>query len=226
MVDTLTIIPARGGSLGLPRKNILPLRGKPLIAHTIEQAKTARLSGPVVVSTNDDEIADISRKYGAFVVRRPLSLSGPNSPSEEALLHVLDYGGWEYDPEIIVMLQCTSPIRSPIEIDKAVEMVGSGYYDSVVSVVRLHQFVWRRGSDNVGWSVNYDPVSGMRPMRQSIEDFIENGSIYTVRTEILRKTHKRLGGKIGLLEMPYWSRFEIDCREDIELIEWIMDSDA
>ncbi len=89
-MNCLAIIPARGGSKGIPRKNVLPLAGKPLIAYNIQAARQARLITRVVVSTDDDEIAEVSRRFGAEVVRRPAEISGDTASSELALLHTLE----------------------------------------------------------------------------------------------------------------------------------------
>jgi N-acylneuraminate cytidylyltransferase len=157
------IIPARGGSKGFPGKNIALLQGKPLIAHTIEQAQRAEFIKEVIVSTEDRDIASVSEEWGATVVDRPEELAHDFSPSEDAIAHVMGYMGLEGN-DMIVMLQCTSPIRRPWMIDNAIEMVAAGEYDSVLSAVKLHQFVWSdRGQG--AYSLNYDPVTGMRPMR-------------------------------------------------------------
>lgn len=220
MIDSrvLCVIPARGGSRGLPVKNIAPLAGKPLLAYSIEQARACRKIGRIIVSTDSKEIAHVAGMWGAKTVWRPEELSGDTASSESAIQHVL--GTLDFYPEIVVFLQATSPIRWQGDIDRAVGMVESGMYDSVLSVVKLHQFVWR----DDGWTpycLNYNPV-GQRPMRQSVQEWVENGSIYVFRTDVLEKYGTRLGGRIGVYEMKYWSRFEIDTKEDLEVVEWVM----
>lgn len=220
-MSILCIIPARGGSRSLPKKNIAMLAGRPLLVYSINQARECLDIDYTIVSTDDDEIAKIARDAGAGVVMRPPEISQDFSPSEDALKHVLE--NIAYKPEIVVFLQATSPIRKVEHIRRAVAMVEGGVYDSVLSAVRLHQFVWRVSKETgLAWSSNYDPVSGMRPMRQLVDDFVENGSIYCFRTDILELTGKRLGGRIGIVEMPYWSRFEIDSPDDLDLVEWIV----
>ena len=191
----------------------------PLLAYSIQHGRAAGL--PVYVSTDDDEIAEVADKYGAVPVMRPAEISGDYAQSEDALLHALAEIGGEEPPEIVVFLQATSPIRKPEHIRWAIDMIEQEGYDSVLSGVRLHQFVWHQ-TPEAAWSVNYDPVNGMRPMRQLVKDFIENGSIYAFKTEVLERTGKRLGGRIGVLEMPYWCRFEIDTDADLKLVEWIL----
>ena len=111
-MNALAIIPARGGSKGIPRKNIYSLAGKPLMAYTIQQALASRKISKVVVSTDDEEIADVAREYGAEVVMRPEELALDATPTEPVLLHVLDYleEKENYSPDLIVLLQITSPL--------------------------------------------------------------------------------------------------------------------
>jgi N-acylneuraminate cytidylyltransferase len=100
-------------------------------------------------------------------------------------------------------------------------MVRDDGYDSVLSVVPQHQFLWQRGDNGVAYPINYNPI-GYRPMRQSVNHWVENGSIYAFRPWVLEQYNSRLGGKIGLVEMPSWSRFEIDQPDDLDLAEWVL----
>ena len=122
-MHVIALIPARGGSKGIPRKNLQSLAGKPLIAHTIEHARQARSVGRVVVSTDDAEIAAVSKQYGAEVVWRPAAISGDTASSESALLHALEYLQQTegYESDLLVFLQCTSPLTLPEDIDGTVQ---------------------------------------------------------------------------------------------------------
>ena len=121
-MQVLAIIPARGGSKGIPRKNIRILAGKPLIAYTIEHARQTPSVKRIVVSTDDPEIAAVSEQYGAEVVWRPAEISGDTATSESALLHVLNYlkDAEDYEPDLIAFLQATSPLRHPDDIQNAI----------------------------------------------------------------------------------------------------------
>ncbi len=221
-LEVLAIIPARGGSKGLPRKNIRLLAGKPLIAHTIEQALSARTVGRTIVSTDDEEIAEVGNYYGAEVVMRPAELASDTATSESALLHALDYLRQQegYEPDLVVLLQCTSPVRRPDDIDKAVTLLLKKKADSLVSVTPWHGFLWRQ-KEGEGESINFD--LRQRPRRQSIpEEFRENGSIFVSRSWVLREHKNRLGGKIVLYPMDYWSAFEADSEEDFALCDWVL----
>lgn len=221
-MSTLAIIPARGGSKGIPRKNIRPLAGVPLIVHTIRHAREASEIDRVIVSTDDDEIAAVSEEAGADVVKRPAAIAGDKAPSEAALLHVLDTvraGG--YVPDEIVFLQCTSPLRRPSDLDGALRHFRREGCDSLFTAVNTNPFRWRRtaaGMERINFGV------GDRPMRQDREpEFVETGSFYITRRTLLESTGVRLGGRIGCWEMPPLYAFEIDSPEDFHLCAALMD---
>ncbi len=137
----IAIIPARGGSKGLPRKNILDLCGKPLIAWTIEKALGSRYIDKLVVSTENQEIAKISKKYGAQVVERPEELARDESPTIDAIMHVINWfekRGEYFD--IIILLEPTSPLRKENDLDNAIELFIENIdsADSLVSVGEVH----------------------------------------------------------------------------------------
>jgi len=218
----VAVIPARGGSKGVPRKNIRVLAGRPLIAHSIQAARQSKHVSRVIVSTEDAEISRIAREWGAEVVPRPLELASDTASSESALLHVLDYLSREehYTPDVVVFLQATSPLRQPGDIDRAVEVLYRKEADSVFSVRRSHDFYWRKDGETLT-PVNYD--YRRRPRRQELgEEYMENGSIFVVRTELLRETGNRLGGRIAVYEMGEWESFQIDTERDVVLLEQLM----
>jgi len=218
----VAVIPARGGSKGLPRKNILDIAGRPLITHTVAHALGASVIDRVYVSTDDAEISEIASEAGAVVIDRPIELSGDQATTEQALEHALAIMLEEYnlEPEILVLLQCTSPIRGSEDIDAAVGMVSSGSFDSVLSVSPSHRFIWRAESHGAK-ALNYDPLH--RPMRQEMtSEFVENGSLYVFRPQGFREARSRLHGKIGMHVMGPWSHIDIDSQDDFELCEWIL----
>lgn len=220
----LAIIPARGGSKGIPKKNLQPLAGKPLIAYTIEQALAAPTISRVVVSTDSEEIADVARQYGAEVIPRPGSLSGDEATSEAALLHCMEYLRCRegYEPDLVVFLQATSPLRSKEDIERAVETLDREKADSLFSACPLHSFVWRVGSNGVA-PVNYDPVS--RPRRQEgPEHLAENGSIYVFKPWVLTSRRCRLGGAVSVYRMSALDSFQCDQPEDLPILEFLLRS--
>jgi YrbI family 3-deoxy-D-manno-octulosonate 8-phosphate phosphatase len=219
MTGVLAIIPARGGSKGVPRKNVRPFLGKPLLAHSIEHARQAPSVGRVVVSTDDAEIAAVARRYGAEVVERPAEISGDAAASEAALLHVLDHleAAEGYVPELVVFLQATSPLRRPGAVQAAIDLLRREQADSLLSGSPVHGFLWRQHAGRLT-SVSMDYRN--RPRRQDIgEDFIDNGSIYIFKPRVLREHGNRLGGKIVLFPDDPLHIFQIDEPSDLELME-------
>lgn len=177
-MEVLAVIPARGGSKGIPRKNVATLMGKPLIAHTIGAARDAAQVTRVVVSTDDAEIAQVSRAYGAEVVMRPDELAGDTARSEDALLHVLDHlAAMEgYVPELVVFLQCTSPLTSAADIDGTIGSLIQQRADTAHSVIPFHYFLWR---DGVGGADGINHDKSFRLMRQQREASIWRPDRYT-----------------------------------------------
>ena len=218
----LAIVPARGGSMGIPGKNLHPLAGKPLILYTIEQALAAPMVTRIVVSTDSIEIADVARKGGAEVVIRPAELAGHSAPSESALLHVLDQlrASEGYEPDLVVFLQPTSPLRSASDIEQAIAALEREHADSLFSACPSHGFVWRNGPAGVV-PLNYDPK--LRPRRQGApEDLVENGSIYVFKPWVLIESGCRLGGTIAVFRMSALDSLQIDEPDDIPVVEFLL----
>ena len=220
MNKILAFIPARGGSKGLPKKNIKEFAGLPLIAHTINYALGSNLVDKVVVSTDDTKIAETSKKYGAGIIDRPASLSIDTSTTESAISHYLNI--IEDKPQIIILLQPTSPLRPPQSLDKIIKLFQKKHYDSLLSISPTHNFFWQiNNDDTVQAKYNYHN----RPRRQDIkrEDmrFIENGSLYIFSYDHFIKTKNRLGGKIGYIEWGEQYSIEIDTALDFIVLERI-----
>ena len=217
----VAIIPARGGSKGLPGKNIRNLMGKPLIAHSIIHAKEAKLVDRVYVSTDDNKIAAISREYGAEIINRPDELAGDTASSESALIHAVEYiEATGVNIDLVVFLQCTSPIRTEKDIDNGIKKVKTEGADSLLSVSPSHRFLWQE-VDGVAKSINYDYRH--RPRRQDMQpQYVENGSIYIFKPWVLKELNNRLGGKIALLTMSEAASWEIDSLLDFEIAESLL----
>ncbi|ACF11506.1 acylneuraminate cytidylyltransferase [Chlorobaculum parvum NCIB 8327] len=222
-MQTVAIIPARGGSKGLERKNIHPVAGKPLLAWSVLQALDSSHVDRVFVTTDDPAIAEVARAYGAEVIDRPEHISGDKATSESALLHALEEIAARHgaEPETVVFLQATSPLRKPGDIDRAIEVFRREAADSLISVTRADDLtIWeQRGSD---WnSVNFDYRNrGMRQDRPS--QYIENGSIYLFTPSVLRDFGNRIGQKLSVYPMEFWQTWEIDTIEEVDLVEYYM----
>ncbi len=219
-MTVLAIIPARGGSKGLPQKNVLPICGKPLIAWTIESARSSRYIDRVVVSTDDRAISRISLEHGAEVINRPESISGDGAPSEAALAHALLYlkDHEDYTPTLTVFLQCTSPLTSPEDIDRCVEELLDNQADAAFTVTPFHYFVWQENVDNVACGVNHDQKIRLRRQDRD-QQFLETGAVYVFRTDGFLTSRHRFFGKTVFSEMPAERCLEIDELLDMERAE-------
>lgn len=216
------IIPARGGSKGIPGKNLTEFCGRPLLSWSIGQALRSNCVNEVYVSSDSEEILEAAGRFGASPITRPAELATDEASSEAALLHALSHIEQQAGPpDLVLFLQCTSPLRLPQDIERAVQALLRGNADSLLSVSPSQGvFQWEKGSQ--GWaSVNYD--YRQRPRRQdSRRLFQENGSIYLFKPHILQKHRNRLGGVITVLEMAPWQAHEIDEWEDVALCQHYM----
>lgn len=214
----LAIIPARGGSKGIPGKNIKLIADKPLIAYSIEVARNSRFINRIVVSTDDENIAEAAKKYGAEVVVRPKELAEDITPMDPVLKHVVDSLEKEnYVPDAVVLLQPTSPLRTVEHLDEAAEKFLNGDFDSLISVEVIR---------NPQHEVIEDKY--LVPAFKKIENrdkrkpvYIENGAIYISKTHLI-KNGKIRGDKIGFYEMDRHSSIDIDEPLDFEVVERLL----
>ena len=220
-MEVIAIIPARGGSKGIPQKNLIHFCGNPLLAWSILQAKNADLIKKVYVSSDNEEILSVAGQYGAEAILRPSEISTDTSTSESALIHSLDRieNSEKIKIDLIVFLQATSPLRESIDIDNAISKILKEQGDSLLSVCLLDDLCAFRKKGNQLYGITYDPYKrGRRQDREPI--YHDNGSIYIFKPEILRKFNNRIGGKTVLFEMPFWKFFEIDTWDDVEICEF------
>lgn len=218
-LEVMAIIPARGGSKGIPGKNIQPVGGKPLLAHSVEQARFASRVSRVIVSTDDERIAGVARAYGAEVAIRPADISGDEATSEVALAHTLQTlaDSEDYRPDLVVFLQCTSPLRRVHDIDSAIKTLLDAEADSLFSASVMHGFVWRIEATGVVDSFSYDYRQRQR-RQDAPQDVIENGSIYIFKPRILHETGNRLGGKIAVYYMHPLDSLQVDEPGDLGIM--------
>lgn len=215
----LAVIPARGGSKGIPRKNLQRVGGLPLVARTSRAALAASTVTRVVVSTDDAEIAAVARVAGAEVVQRPAALGGDRASSESALVHVLEHldDTEGYQPELLVFLQCTSPLTLPADIDGTVAALLREGADSAFTASPEHPHLWRRDGTGAAVGVNHD--SAVRLPRQQVEpQFLETGAVYAVRAAAFRKLQHRFIGRVVLHEVPRSRAPEVDDPSDLDIV--------
>ena len=217
----ISVIPARGGSRGIPKKNIVPVNGVPLICYTIRASINSRYVEKTIVSTDDDEIAAIAAEHGADVFMRPAELALDDTPTEPVMENVLDTLKQKEGciPEYVCLLQPTSPLRVSRDVDNAFEQIIEEGSDSLLSVCDSHSFLWKKGGGSAV-PINYD--FGKRPRRQEMEQYRENGAIYIFKNSLFAESGNRLGGKISFYVMDESKSVEIDTEFDLKLVEQII----
>lgn len=218
MVDkkVIAIIPARGGSKGIPLKNLQQINGESLIARIIRIAQDVKVIGRIVVSTDHKEIAQEARRSGAEVIMRPASLSADLSSSEDALLHVLDELSKKqaYQPDVLVFLQCTAPLTEAEDIEKALTIFENENADSVFTVAPFHDYIWSIDEKGKPRGINHDETK--RLMRQErTPQYVETGSVYVLDVKGFIKTRYRFFGNISMnIVLP--DRF-LDINEPVDI---------
>lgn len=221
-MNVVAIILARGGSKGVPKKNIIDFCGKPLIAWTIDNCLKGGANS-VWVSSDSDEILEISAEYGANKIKRPDDIAGDFATSESAWLQAINYIEQAEDKiDWVVAPQVTSPLREASDILKAITLAKENTYDSFFSCsVAEDLFFWQKNNNGSLDSVNYDWRN--RKRRQDIpKQYIENGSFYLFKPQVLRNTNNRFGSNIGIVEMEFWKMFEIDSFDDLKMCSALM----
>lgn len=211
----IAVITARGGSKGLPRKNVLPAGGRPLIAWTIGAAQASQAVDHVVLSSDDDEIMEAAAAWGCAVpFRRPAGLASDTATSIDVLMHALDQlPGYEY----VVLLQPTSPLRTAADIDAAFALLQSHGAPSCVSVCEAEQspyWMFRLGAGDVLAPLLPDPGASRRQDLPPV--YVLNGAIYIARIDWLRATRSFLGEGCIAYRMPAERSVDIDDAADFE----------
>lgn len=219
----LAIIPARGKSKVIPRKNIRLLAGKPLIAYSIETALKSKYIDRVVVSTEDDEIADVAKIYGAKVIKRPEELARDDSPTIDVVFHALDVLKLEdYNPDILVLLQPTSPLRTREDIDNAIKLFLEKDCESVVSVCESIHLYWSFKIEERYLKPVFDKKY-LKMRRQDLPKlYLPNGAIFVTTPVILRMYNSFYCNKTLPYIMPTERSIDIDNEKDFILAEILM----
>jgi YrbI family 3-deoxy-D-manno-octulosonate 8-phosphate phosphatase len=210
------LIPARGGSKSIPKKNLQKIRGRSLIARAVEAARAARHVERVFVSTDDSDVASGAADAGAEVMDRPVAIAGDAASSEEALLHALDSleQRGEALPEILALVQCTSPFVSAADIDGTIACLLEASADTAHTVMRSHGFLWRRTPTGRGEPINHD--KRIRERRQDRKpEFLETGAVYAMRVRGFRVARHRFFGETLLYEVPALRAMQIDEPDDL-----------
>ncbi len=222
----LGIIPARGGSKGIKNKNIRQFCGRPLISYVIDCAKKSKYIQKTIVSTESEEIVKVARRYGAEVpFLRPPQFAQDKSRVSDAIIHLLSKlkTDFDYIPDIIVLLQTTSPLRTPQDIDGAIKLLIDKKADSVVSVCATEQLVFTKDSENRLKNLITKKEFLRSNNRQELpRTFKLDGSmVYAIKTKIFLKYKSFLAGKLVGYEIPRWRSVDLDEPEDFVVGELI-----
>ncbi|KKD04540.1 acylneuraminate cytidylyltransferase [Streptomyces sp. WM6386] len=216
----LAVIPARGGSKGVPAKNLASVGGVPLVARAVRECRATRLVTDVVVSTDDQAIAAAAREAGAEVVLRPAAIAGDTATSEAAVLHAMDTHEALHGAavDVVVFVQCTSPFLVREDIDGVAGEVVENGADTAVTVAPFHGFIWRDEVDSAeepgGYGVNHD--KSYRPRRQDRpQDLLETGAAYAMDAAGFRKHQHRFFGRTELVRTDPARVLEIDDPHDL-----------
>ncbi|MBA4717700.1 MAG: acylneuraminate cytidylyltransferase family protein [Nitrosopumilus sp.] len=220
-MNIVAIILARGGSKGIPKKNIINFCGKPLVSWSIKQAKNAKNISSIWVSSDNKGILNIAKKEKVEVIKRPKSISTDKSSSESGWIHAIKEIEKKQKVDLVIALQATSPLRESKDLDTAIKKFKRINADSMFSCSKLNDFFLWKKQNNRYSSLNYDYKNRRR--RQEIkEQYLENGSFYIFKPEIIKKLNNRLGGKIDVTELEFWKSFEIDSFESLRFCETLM----
>lgn len=211
MSSFVTVIPARGGSKGIIRKNLQTVGGLPLISRAARQALKAE-TGPVIVSSDDRDILDEAIDCGACVHKRSPETSGDCASSESVLLEVVR--SWKKLPDYLIFCQCTAPFMLAEDIAGTAKSVVESGADCGLACCEFHRFLWK--NTNEAYGVNHD--CRKRSLRQQRDkEYLEAGSVYVMRTKGFLEHKHRFFGKIAIYEIPECRSMEIDTVEDLQI---------
>lgn len=224
---TVAIIPARGGSKGIPRKNLRRVAGRSLVGWSVLAGLEAELVDEVVVSSEDQEILEEAIRCGAHPLQRPEELATDEATTDAVLWHAMNALGWKHG--MVVLLQPTVPARPPGLVDAAIRRLVETGADSLFTGEPLH-FVWKRvcrtnhGGELVLGPLRQDNCLGARIHRQDFQEadlrWREDGSVFVTRAKLLAETRARLGGKIEML--PNTKAVDIDSEDQLRVAEALL----
>ena len=217
-LNYIAIIPARGGSKGVPKKNIKFFLGKPLVQHSIDYARESNFIDQIILTTDSEEIMQIGRKNNITVLKRPKKLSGDEATTESVIEHAISLMKFS-ENTIYILLQPTSPLRPQNSLDEIINNFNENECDSMLTITPIHPLTWKI-SNNMPECM-YDYLN--RPRRQDFKDknliYDENGSVYIFKHNLFIKELNRLGGKIGSFIFSHEYGKQIDTPLDFELLE-------
>lgn len=221
-MSIFSIILARGGSEGIPNKNIHPINDKPLIYYTINQCIEAGIEN-IYTSSDSEEILEIASRFGSKKIYRPQEFATNCSSSEEAWIHAINtIGSINFETDWIFAPQVTSPIRHSSDIKNACKIALSEEFDSLLSVVKFEDFfLWNDDGQKLS-SINHDFKKRKRRQDINSKTLLENGSFYMFKPKGIIETNNRLHANIGYIEMERYKMYQIDDYDDIPVVEYFL----
>tara|TARA_B100001750_G_C15499596_1_gene596302 strand:+ start:283 stop:921 length:639 start_codon:yes stop_codon:yes gene_type:complete len=209
----LSLITARGGSKEIPKKNLIKIKGKPLIYYSINASLKSKVS-QTWVSSDSDEILSVASSFGAKTIDRDISLSNDKVMTDPTLVDFAHRVKFDY----LVFIQPTSPLIKPEYINKGLDLIINNNLDSVFSVTKEHWLPrWNNKVEPIDWNIFN------RPRRQDKNSiFVENGMFYITSVKNLLKNKLRYGGKMEFVEIPLKDSFQLDTNEDLELLNKLL----
>jgi len=228
--NVLCVIPARGGSKGVLKKNLQLVGNKPLFVYSIIHALDAGIpESNILVSSDDDLILRIAQEWGAIAHKRPNDISQDLSSTESCLIEAYQSRGDGCDT--VITLQPTSPIRARGRVRHALETYFNGYYDSLLSTTKMYDFLWYESmvdSSDYIWQSTYDPHN--RPMRQSLGRtgvrYFDNGNIYLSEASMLVETGCRIGQRVCIYPITEVEGMQIDSTTDFDIFNQVFSGDV
>jgi N-acylneuraminate cytidylyltransferase/CMP-N,N'-diacetyllegionaminic acid synthase len=222
----IAIVPARGGSKGLPGKNIRTLFGKPMIAYTIEAALKSKYVQEIIISTDDKKIADIAVANGAICpFMRPPDLAKDDSQAVDTYLYTVEKlnGQCEYDIKEFVVLQPTSPLRIAEDIDKTIDIFYKRNADSAASFTKeSHPIVWHKYLDDDGKIVKLFTEDQLLNRQEIKPSYYPNGAVYVFQYDLLKKNRIYYTQRSYAYVMPFERSVDIDTIDDFEYAEFLL----
>lgn len=209
------LIPARGNSKGIPRKNLRHVAGYPMVGLSVLTLRAAGVR-PVYVSTEDAEIAEVSKVYGAQIIERPKEFASNESSTELVIEHFLT----QVECDLVVMVQCTSPLLRPRDIVRGLDQMLAFSLDAVFSAVPASDMlIWDK--ELRPW--NYNPKRRGRRQNRGLCAYIESGAFYIFKKSMFEREKCRIGGRYDVCPVPFWQSFQVDDKKDLAMVRKLMD---
>ena len=223
MANVVAIIPARGGSQGIPLKNLKEIDGQPLVSIAVKHGIQTNAIDHTIVNSDHPDIREAGKQAGAEVMDRPERFTQDNSTQEvdrllQWCIKELENDGRNVD--VVVLLYPTAPLRTVETIENAVSMVTDDAYNSVLSLYEDASYLWKRENETVK-PTNYDPAKRGPRQKEDWNQWVENKAVYVMERDLLMETDCRLGGKTGYVKMPEWRSIDIDRPHDLEMARFL-----